>query len=93
MVNEINSYIFNSIDCFVSVVCIYTIFFNVYTFCSKCLLTMNSLPLLLLIVLAVLAVLQQRSLMKAIIVRTRILNFMFISKRFVHHRPFSILKI
>ena len=31
--------------------------------------------------------------MKAIIVRTSILNFMFISKRFGHHRPFSILKI
>ena len=31
--------------------------------------------------------------MKAIIVRTTILNFMFISKRFGHHRPFSILKI
>ena len=30
---------------------------------------------------------------KAIIVRTRILNYMFISKRFGQHRPFSILKI
>ena len=44
--------------------------------------------------LIVLAVLLQRSLMRAIIiVGTRILNFIFIRKRFGHHRPFSILKI
>ena len=41
--------------------------------------------------LIVLAVLLQRSLMRAIIVGTRILNF--IRKRFGHHRPFSIVKI
>ena len=42
--------------------------------------------------LIVLAVLQQRSLVSAIIVSTRILNFIFICI-FGHHRPFSIPKI